>query len=426
MKSQWILLVLFLSSAASQTGHVTLTPLLSGAAKKIGFYSPLVAPLSKNKPAGLTREPATDDAIYAVIDLGGTKTIVLVDLGKLYADTNGDGDLTNDPATVWKPREPNGLTYAGFLQAGLIVGGQRTIVSLGVYKFDKRDSNPEIAASANILHYYTDYAMEGQITLAGQTFNVMLTDPMGTGFQPRIGRAPNGGQVDSGTRLLIDINGNSRFESPAEEYDVAKPFNIKGTTYELSNVTPTGLTVDVSTSPVPERQTATAGNDGPSVAQERSKAESGDAFAQFSLGTRYFTGQGVPQDYALAAQWTRKAAEQGLDVAQFNLARMYEVGTGVPQDYGQAVQKYRNLADKGMAEAQFSLGQLYATGRGVPKDVVEGQKWLNLSVSRSSGDPRTQFAAMRDSMATRLTAAQSAEAQKRAADWQASFDRRKR
>lgn len=43
----------------------------------------------------------------------------------------------------------------------------------------------------------------------------------------------------------------------------------------------------------------------------RPLAEQGDARAQFSIGAMYTLGQGVPQDYAAAVSWYRKAAEQG-------------------------------------------------------------------------------------------------------------------
>ena len=44
----------------------------------------------------------------------------------------------------------------------------------------------------------------------------------------------------------------------------------------------------------------------------RPLAEQGDAYAQFSLGAMYDEGQGVPQNYAVAVEWFRKAADQGL------------------------------------------------------------------------------------------------------------------
>jgi len=48
--------------------------------------------------------------------------------------------------------------------------------------------------------------------------------------------------------------------------------------------------------------------------QER--AELGDAEAQNTLGSMYYKGLGVPQDFAKAMKWYRMAAEQGDDVAQ--------------------------------------------------------------------------------------------------------------
>ena len=52
------------------------------------------------------------------------------------------------------------------------------------------------------------------------------------------------------------------------------------------------------------------------------QAEKGDAVAQFILGFMYDEGKGVPQDYAEAAKWYRKAAKQGNIAAQYNLSLM--------------------------------------------------------------------------------------------------------
>ena len=40
-------------------------------------------------------------------------------------------------------------------------------------------------------------------------------------------------------------------------------------------------------------------------------AEVGDATSQYNLGYCCYRGEGMPQDYAAAARWFRKAAEQG-------------------------------------------------------------------------------------------------------------------
>ena len=44
--------------------------------------------------------------------------------------------------------------------------------------------------------------------------------------------------------------------------------------------------------------------------------QQGDANGQTSLGFMYDKGQGVPQDYAEAVRWYRKAAVQGYAEAQ--------------------------------------------------------------------------------------------------------------
>lgn len=47
----------------------------------------------------------------------------------------------------------------------------------------------------------------------------------------------------------------------------------------------------------------------------------------------YSNGEGVAQDYSLAASWYQPAAAQGNEAAQSMLGLMYQVGQGVPQDY---------------------------------------------------------------------------------------------
>ncbi len=83
------------------------------------------------------------------------------------------------------------------------------------------------------------------------------------------------------------------------------------------------------------------------------------AEAQFLIAGMYERGQGVPQDYAEAVKWLRKAAEQGHAKAQFNLGLMYRKGQGVPQDYAKALQWFRKAAEQGVAKAQFNLGLMY-------------------------------------------------------------------
>ena len=80
----------------------------------------------------------------------------------------------------------------------------------------------------------------------------------------------------------------------------------------------------------------------------------------------------VPQDYAEAVKWFRKAAGQSNPMAQYNLGVMYNMGRGVTQDYAEAVKWFRKAAGQGYALAQFSLALMYDKGRGVTQDYAEG------------------------------------------------------
>ncbi len=132
----------------------------------------------------------------------------------------------------------------------------------------------------------------------------------------------------------------------------------------------------------------------------------------------YDNGRGVPQDYAEAAGWWRKAAEQGYAKAQNALGIMYENGQGVPQDDGKAVKWYRKAAEQGDGKAQLNIGFMYGKGQGVPQDYTQAHMWYNLAASRSPpGETRDIAVKNRDNLATWMTPAQISEAQKLAREW---------
>lgn len=82
------------------------------------------------------------------------------------------------------------------------------------------------------------------------------------------------------------------------------------------------------------------------------RAASGDAGAQLSLGNMYADGKGVTQDYREAVRWYRLSAEQGYGLAQSNLGFMYEHGQGVTQDYIYAHMWYNVAASQGHRMAE--------------------------------------------------------------------------
>jgi TPR repeat protein len=137
----------------------------------------------------------------------------------------------------------------------------------------------------------------------------------------------------------------------------------------------------------------------------------------------YSSGQGVPQDYAAAAQWSRKAADQGNAAAQALLGKMYSSGQGVSQDYAKAVALYRTAAGQGYAPAQNNIGLMYENGQGVPQDYVQAHMWFDLAASRFpavDAEDRDKAVKNRDLMAAKMTPEQIAEAQKLAHEWKPS------
>jgi uncharacterized protein len=145
----------------------------------------------------------------------------------------------------------------------------------------------------------------------------------------------------------------------------------------------------------------------------RKAADRGDAPAQANLGSMYLNGWGVRQDYFAAASWYRKAADQGNAGAQNGLGYLYGTGQGVPQDYAAALSWYRKAGDQGDSRAQNNLGLLYANGQGAPQNYIIAHMWFNLAAARGN----EEGAKSRDFVATRMTAEQIAEAQRRSAEW---------
>lgn len=156
----------------------------------------------------------------------------------------------------------------------------------------------------------------------------------------------------------------------------------------------------------------------------RKAADQGQADAQWELGALYGKGDGVPQDFAQAVAWFRKAAEQGNADAQHDLGISYNHGQGVPQDFAQAAAWFRKAADQGQARAMALLGAMYGIGQGVPQDYVASHKWLNLAAARTTADKQKEYMDARDAIAESMTPQQLAEAQKRASDWLAEFQKR--
>ena len=120
----------------------------------------------------------------------------------------------------------------------------------------------------------------------------------------------------------------------------------------------------------------------------RQQAEASDARAANMLGWDYMLGKHVPQDYAKAANWYRRAVDSGLPDSEFALGFLYEQGMGVGRDYHQAMVYYRAAATHGHATAANNLASMYEHGEGVEKDPTEAAHWYQTAAER--GDVTAQ------------------------------------
>src|ERR1700733_8236052 len=81
-----------------------------------------------------------------------------------------------------------------------------------------------------------------------------------------------------------------------------------------------------------------------SFAALRSQAEQGDAVAQYNLAQSYLHHDPTSEDYQSAVKLLVASTAQGNPDAEFLLGYLYEHGQGVPPDYAKAAESYRAAA----------------------------------------------------------------------------------
>lgn len=123
-------------------------------------------------------------------------------------------------------------------------------------------------------------------------------------------------------------------------------------------------------------------------------ATSGNALAQYRLGTLYYQGQGVPEDEKQAIYWWKQAAAQGYTEAMFQLGSAFLFGSQtakfVPDPDREAAMWYFQAASAGHAEAQYHLGLLFLAGKGVIDSRTEAARWIRKSAAQ--GHPEAKKA----------------------------------
>ncbi|MBW8310032.1 MAG: sel1 repeat family protein [Candidatus Paracaedibacteraceae bacterium] len=80
-----------------------------------------------------------------------------------------------------------------------------------------------------------------------------------------------------------------------------------------------------------------------------------DPESHYNLGTMYYKGYKIKQNYKLAFKYYLKAAKAGHAKARNNVATMYEKGQGVSKDYARAVKWYLAAVRRGHEKAKNNI-----------------------------------------------------------------------
>jgi thiol-disulfide isomerase/thioredoxin len=231
------------SAAAAPVATAELKLISPGASEKLDGYTPIRAELGNEKPPTVTKLPADVTApVFGELGLRGREGAhyhVVFDLPKgkqprLFADSNGDGDLTNDPPAQWKlTREAQGKKpplYEGGATFDLGSADRPMPVHIELYC----EGN-----SFHTVYRRPDYATEGKLALEGKSYAVMLNDAACTGDF-------SGSKIDPADsfavhpQLLIDLDGDGKFGGKGEAVNVNKPLKIGDATYKLADIAKDG------------------------------------------------------------------------------------------------------------------------------------------------------------------------------------------
>jgi len=187
-------------------------------------YYPQTVRLSSEPISGLTEPVYNGAPTYGSITLGGKNFALVLDRqdsdGKLYADADGSKVLSS---VEWVQRLWDG-SYAGSVCFQLPVADDRGVRDYRVFLV----WSPAMPTS---IVYFRDNYQQGQIELGGVTYRIAIIDENSDGMFNDLEHA----------LLLIDIDQDGELLAGSdshEAYWLNAPFNIDGTVYMATSVSP--------------------------------------------------------------------------------------------------------------------------------------------------------------------------------------------
>ena len=111
--------------------------------------------------------------------------------------------------------------------------------------------------------------------------------------------------------------------------------------------------------------------------------------AQYALGKLFLSDESDVHDSAKGIYWLKRSADNGNDYAAYRLGKEYLSGVHATKDVETATFYLNQAANEGSAYAQYLLGKLYLMGEGVPKDPDAAYEWF--AAARNNGHTYAEF-----------------------------------
>ncbi|MBL8828262.1 MAG: redoxin domain-containing protein [Planctomycetaceae bacterium] len=202
----------------------------------VSWYTPIRLTVVAEKPEHVKKIPdGLANPRYTTISLGPKeatqKFTLLIDEPadkpqRLWADSNGNGDLSDDTELKWDRLIDGRTEYRGNAQFSVNYGPAKRELEFSLYRF-----NPKQREDAKTSMYCArSWSCVGELELSGKKYRVVLDDALATGDFRNA----------TGVFLCVDVNADGAFDSSRERFDARKPFNVGGTTYELADMAASG------------------------------------------------------------------------------------------------------------------------------------------------------------------------------------------
>ncbi len=233
---------------ASAQEEFTLKWQESNISQKVTGYRPQTLMLTPKSPEALKKAPAGLAAPqYGAIKIGPAKNVASILViaddveGKptrLFVDGNNNGDLTDEEPHGWTERRtknPDGnesIYYHSDAMIPIPFASGSKMGQIRFYRLEGKLPNGQ-PRPRNMIAYYSDYGLVGEVKVADKTLAAVLKDAGCTGdfsLSDSIMHTP---------LIWLDIDGDGK-AGRGESFLVNRPFEFQGKWWAVAGLTPEG------------------------------------------------------------------------------------------------------------------------------------------------------------------------------------------